>query len=730
MRCDKSTFWIAWLVLSSLVVVGTLHGQALNLRIGPSLEYQDWNKDLGLKDELLWGGQLSLSYGRAIDLQGYFHTRPNLDMGFSKVSNEILLGSVPTDREVDASSYGANARIKLAPGAVSPYLQAGAGILRLDPGIKDASEVVTYNFGVGIEFRVGNGLTAQVGVQQTQFELDRLSLADTTEFPLSISDPQKNKNWENFSATFSLAYAWETAGKADKEQGFDSWSLASIPLEPFAARVEFSDDKLPNQTFVGLRTGVDLGATVGLRGFFMEGRTSGLGESAPIRLYGGEVQVFLSRVLGPSPYVSVGIGKLDFGRDYRDLHDNARDDKTTLMFGGGIGFNLSDQFRLNAGIRDMVMNTDDVADARPRNKLDHNWIVSTGITFNLGRSRTYNEPIRPEQVEKPALISTPTQSSGGSLADVRTEATRPDSLRTLHSAAFGSLQEQEATSSTAENGYVSGQVVSFPVPREGEVYIRYGKPSDRLSPTPGQTATGENAAPLPGFSQIYIDSLVKLVASRLELALADQWKDQNERLKESLIRELDRRQPSTVVLQPNQPSSSTPAERDVVVIQPEDGKRTVYQVDSSRMRWKGASIFTGLGLNKPKQLMLATRGSLGPVAGSDNFLLVPELAFGFGGGGTSTMLTANIEAKLPSFRASGNKITPHLRLGLGILWLGDAAGDRQSAEGVMNFAWGVSSDLNGAGFLGSLGRPQVFIEHLAIDLFDLNRIVLGLRWQN
>lgn len=730
MRRDKSRFLIAWLVLSSLVMVGTSHGQALRLKIGPSLEYQDWNRDLGLKDELFWGGQLSLSYGRAIDLQGYFHTRPNLDMDFSKVSSELLLGGVPTNREVDASSYGAHARIKLAPGPVSPYLQAGVGILRLDPGIKEASETVTYNLGVGIEFRVGNGLTAQLGVQQTQFELDRLSLADTTEFPASVSDPQKGKNWENFSASFSLAYAWETAGKADKEQGYESWSLASIPLEPFAARVEFSDDKLPNQTFVGLRTGVDLGATVGLRGFFMEGRTSGLGESAPIRLYGGEVQVFLSRVLGPSPYVSVGIGKLDFGRDYRDLQDNARDDKTTLMFGGGIGFNLSDQFRLNAGIRDMVMKTDNIGDARPSNKLDHNWIVSTGITFNLGRGRTHHQPIRPETFEKSASVPASTQDAVGSEAVVRADGTLSDTTGAALGAVSNVGYEQDAASPKAETGFVSDQVISFPVPKEGEVYIRYGKPSDRLSPTTVSTDSVTSAVPLVGLSQMSVDSLVKLVASRLELSLADQWKDQNERLRESLIRELDRRQPSTVIIQPNQPSPSSPAGRDVVVIQSEDGKRTVYQVDSSRMRWKGTSIFTGLGLNRPKQLMLATRGSLGPVAGSNNFLLVPELAFGFGGGGTSTMLTANVEAKLPSFNAGGNKITPHLRLGLGILWLGGAAGDRQSAEGVMNFAWGVSSDLNGAGFLSSLGRPHVFVEHLAIDLFDLNRIVLGLRWQN
>ncbi len=728
MKYWKNSVPILLSVVFCFVALGTLHGQALKLGLGPSLEYQDWSKDLGLKDELFWGGQLSLSYGQAIDLQGYFHTRPNLNIGFSKVSDEIPLGSVPNNQEIDALTYGANARIKLVAGPVSPYLQAGAGILRLDPSIKDASEVVTYNLGVGIEFRVGDGLTAQLGVQQTQFELDRLSLADTTEFPVSVSDPQRGSNWENFSASFSLAYAWETAGKADKEQGYESWSLASIPLEPFAARVEFSDDQLPNQTFVGLRTGVDLGATVGLRGFFMEGRTSGLGESAPIRLYGGEVQVFLSRVLGPSPYVSVGIGKLDFGRDYRDLQDNVRDDKTTLMFGGGIGFNLSDQFRLNAGIRDMVMKTDNVADARPSNKLDHNWIVSTGITFNLGRSRTQHQPIRPETFETSASVPASTQNAAGSKAEFRANRSLTDTTGASQSALSNIGYEQDAAASKADPSFVSDQVVSFPVPKEGEVYIRYGKPSDRLSPTSVRTDTVTSTVPLAGLSQMSVDSLVKLVASRLELSLIDQWKDQNEKLKESLIRELDRRQPSTIVLQPNQPQSQPSPEREVVVINPENGKQTVYQVGKDGMGWRGASVFTGLGLNKPKQLMLATRGFLGPVAGSDKLLLVPELAFGFGGGGTSTMLTANVEAKLPSFNASGNKITPHLRLGLGILWLGGAAGDRQSAEGVMNFAWGVSSDLNGAGFLKSLGSPEVFIEHLAIDLFDLNRIVLGLRW--
>jgi len=140
------------------------------------------------------------------------------------------------------------------------------------------------------------------------------------------------------------------------------------------------------------------------------------------------------------------------------------------------------------------------------------------------------------------------------------------------------------------------------------------------------------------------------------------------------------------------------------------------------------TVYTGFGLEKPKQFILGGRLDIGPITTKEERLrLVPEFALGLGGGGVSVMAVLNAEYGITEIRSGNYRIVPYARMGFGVLGFGGDITDRDT-EGVLNFTYGVSFNPGKTAWMRGLGGPAVFFEHQIIDLFDLNRIVLGLQW--
>jgi len=187
--------------------------------------------------------------------------------------------------------------------------------------------------------------------------------------------------------------------------------------------------------------------------------------------------------------------------------------------------------------------------------------------------------------------------------------------------------------------------------------------------------------------------------------------------------------PSTIIIQPD---------TQYVVIRDSTGEKsgsfplTEFNVSSQEADRDfidlRPSAYTGFGLEKPKQFILGGRLDIGPFTTKDErFRLVPELAVGLGGGGVSVMAVMNAEYAITTIQAGDYNIVPYARLGFGVLGFGGDIPDRDT-EGVLNLTYGASVDTRKTGLLAGIGDPSIFIEHQIIDLFDLNRILIGFQW--
>ena len=102
---------------------------------------------------------------------------------------------------------------------------------------------------------------------------------------------------------------------------------------------------------------------------------------------------------------------------------------------------------------------------------------------------------------------------------------------------------------------------------------------------------------------------------------------------------------------------------------------------------------------------------------------MPELAVGGGQGGLSVLLAGNLQLDLSSFDVGGAPLQPYVYGGLGFLVLTDPNPGRAEREAVLNLGYGVNFPVPGRD-----GGPRLFLEHQGIDFFDLNRLLIGIRF--
>lgn len=178
--------------------------------------------------------------------------------------------------------------------------------------------------------------------------------------------------------------------------------------------------------------------------------------------------------------------------------------------------------------------------------------------------------------------------------------------------------------------------------------------------------------------------------------------------------------------------------RDTVVVRTSD---TTTRVDTLRRitqdaRGRGmglmgpnrVTLYSGGTVSSGNQGLLGLRADVGPINRSHpGFRLVPEIAFGFGGGGRSTLLAGNVQYRFPSFHiASLPGIAPHVSAGLGLLNFSEPVGSHDGWQGVLDLGYGATVDLwpreSGTG-------PALLVEHQGVDLYDISRLLVGIAWR-
>ncbi|HUG27120.1 MAG TPA: outer membrane beta-barrel protein [Gemmatimonadales bacterium] len=654
-----------------------LSGQGVRFTLAPSAEYIWWDEALPIKDYTLLGARAGADFGRLIGLTAWYHRGTDIPVSLSETSLRNS-GAPFANTTTDVETYGANLEFKLGAGRIVPFVHGGAGVIRFQPAAAPAVEQVNYRYGGGIQYDVARNIRATVLLEDSRFRLAPEALSSEVPDARSENPSATRRNW-TASAALGFALGGSRYGPT---AGADNWSFASIPIEPFVGRLEFDDDHLRRQTVAGVRAGVDFGNYVGLRGVYWQGRSDGLADRQPIQGYGAEAQFNLNAGLGLAPFLVAGVQRIDYQEDYRDARDMMREDENALVVGGGVGVRLTDNFRLNVAARDYIRSSRDFDDIASVDNLTHNWMLSAGLAFNLGRSRDRaDEDSREEGRER---------MKARERDDERMKARERDEDR---------MRRGEAT----ETG--RGRVIMLPVPESGELYVRYGESStsliERLSR--GDSLLGRQTATL---SDADIDRIVRRLSDHIERILEQR---------------LERMQMPAA----GQRTRVPPAREERTQVPPARQERTPEMPpryedtpgDTGRV-FDGVAAYVAVG----DALALGVQLDAGPLFGMESLRLVPEFAIALAGD-KSVLFAAGAEYRFGMLQVSESvRLRPHARLSLGLL---AASGDTDSQFG-LNFAYGVTFAPRDGTPVDR--KPRLFVEHQGISFFDQNRLAGGLRW--
>jgi hypothetical protein len=748
----RSRFPAALAALVALLVAATAPSLAQipgsSYTLSPTYDLLRWDDELGLEDTELYGGRLGLNLGHYIAVTGFYRGRNDVPTRLRATGLPGVMDALH-DQEFDLSEYGGEVTLRLGSGNIVPFLRGGGGILALDGDDGQRLRQIAVRAGGGFQFGIDRW-NAEVYAGDDAFRLDRSRLGTPVEGVEPPIDEDARKIRHNLALGAAVNFTFggdpriETAYEAT-DRGVEhrlrrGLRGLSIPVEPFVGRLEFHDDlALEDQELFGLRAGADLGPYVGLRGFYWRGASDDLDRTEPIEGWGGEAQFNLNAGGGAVPYLLGGVAQIDFKDEYRDRDGERPADRTALVLGGGVSLRLSERLRLNASVRDYITSDADREEIARADQLHSNWLFGASLGFNLFGDADHRgaRPMEPAPRTEAAPVAPlpPVDVAAAAPADSR-DPVPPAEVATP--AAPGRIERPEpvvvdtalVAPSPAPRNYAGERVISIPVPIEGELYVRYG-PAGAVriesrtggAPAPGAAATPPHGAPVGA-------------ARSLESASSDAARDAgapaagvNEAEVRGILREeLARRDAeatdaatSPVVARLDRIErrlEALTAEPEAAVRSSSAGTWTDESSDPYHWEARDLVVYTGANLDEPEQGLIGGRLNLGPVSRNSSFDFVPEVALGFGSDVTSVLVAGNLQWSMRDVRDAGTW-SPFLFVGAGFLHFGEDQPGRNA---------GLDITLNaGYGLQARFGNLTGFAAHQGVDLFDLNRLLAGVR---
>jgi len=701
LRAQVAAGAAATLLLSAgLATAG--QAQSVGVSLVPTIQRVQWDNDLAFKDADLYGGRLALRFGKYVELQPFYFTRDGYGIDSARAAS--IFGPAAAGRGLDMRHYGTNVQFNLGDNAITPFVRAGAGVLRLKPDSAVRQDRITVSAGGGFRFGIA-GLNAEVFAEQLGFRMNPRSL-----FAVDSTVTGSLPTFRNLVYGASVTVPLSTSRDIEDSDGGLRGSTG--PIEPFVGVLRYaSENNLPDQELAGVRAGIDFSPVFGIRGFYWRGLNDDRDGTVDVSGYGGEAQFNLNTGPGLSPYLIVGAGQLDYGDKFGDSLGFSRQDKTAFILGGGGSFRLTDRIRVNGAIRDYIMTVDDDLDnLSSTGDLTHNTMLTAGLTISFGgnsapsmadRERDRDRELRALRDERDRVADRERRFDREDMTERERRLDREgmterermlerermetremrmtrDSVRMFRDSSIIMMRSPGARG--------DGQWITIPVPAQGEIILRYGMP-----PRAGS------------------DSMISRRDSVIVTRPSDDLAERLLEIERRLTARIDAMQPQRAGTPPTVTMVTPPSN---IVVDTSRANVPVFQ-RFGQTRRSDLQPYLGLGINDgDAQVIGGVRADLGPISPNSGFNFVPELAVGIGSGPLSVLAMANVQYKFDAIGGNSN-FRPYATVGGGIF--------SPSVLGI-NTAIGSSFVLR-----GDTESPLLLnVELQGINLFNHTRFLVGL----
>ncbi len=570
-RFSTPTFF-ALLLLAVLPLDGMAQVTGISYTAAPVGLRTFYGDDAGLSDSWSYGGALGLGFGEYLEVAGEYLMSYDTKTDFSDFgSDQAIQGALEAldTRDVDVTRYGGRLRLNIGRTGLLPFVTAGAGIIEFKPDDAGKTESIYLDAGAGLTFSVADRYTLTVSASRMGYRYSPFATFGlgnplvTGGQPFDEDDfPIRTVYNTNVRAALMLYLGGRGRGEmSDIDRAIADQLGGGVPriyAQPFYGRIDFNQ-KLGNfpsqQPVSGVNAGIDLGPYVGLRGFYWRATDEDeLFDKSPIefrdmQFYGGELNLrFASSGLGSSltPYLVVGGGymNVDDGYEAEDVFA-APDSRFFATGGAGIDVPLSSNFRLNAGLRSLLMSDQELDDVATPSSVYNSWMYTAGVEFSFGGGNSARDVAAAERERRLRAMTSAEQeierlreqraslrseldststayenASDEERAEIERLQSEIESLRqrasqrdTVYIERDGRVQgvpqsrltpqEQqrleraerierqmadEQMMRTSTNN-LSGQTLALPVPNVGEIYVRFGD-------TVGETTVDTYATPV------------------------------------------------------------------------------------------------------------------------------------------------------------------------------------------------------------------------------------------
>lgn len=742
------------LIASVLAPATPVRAQLSGIRytVAPRADHLFFDGNSAIDDATMLSGRLGFGFGEYLEFSAVGRYAPTAQTDFSGFSDlgdpSIFLFDQLRKRDLKMLQYGADLKINFSTdNKFVPYVSIGTGVLSLDPDGLDRTETIYLGGSIGLLYRWQDRITVTLEGQRQQWRQNAASLLSDTD----LTDVALAR--EDFRTIGVGAYAlgagisFDLGGRVRGEmteldralagQFSQGFSAVRLEVEPFYARIHFAEalGYREDQRMAGVGAGVDLGPFVGVRGFYWRGMNDGGRVSFDdLQAYGGQL---IMRFGTPNrtvrPHLSVGGGYMDVQSGYQGSGVGVLEDRPFALVGAGATIQAGQYFSVQGGVRSLLASAESAESVSSPSSVEASWMYFGGISFELGRGGLGAKG-RAEAalVEEPAS-SVPVRSEPSprdlELAELRAEVERQrrlvaallagtplaDSLQAPAGSMRSGLPESTPATPAAKREWIT-----VPVPEQGEIYIRFGAPSEQpqdavyyldtatgqLTPALSGRVSGRDSlqSGISGMTAAEVQAIVNRAVrqatrtQREQLARADSSAELRafEARMEQRFRELDRK------LSQQQALAAVP--EDVEAIEPEDQDVTARRAP---LRMRALMPVTGMNVNDPRTVLLG--GRIEMARETSAYSVLSDLILGFGSA-TTWSLSTNAVVTMSVTAMEGLDL--YLGPGLGFVSDGDA-------QVVLNLLLGARYPL---------GTGKVFAEYQSQDLFNNNRILLGYRF--